>query len=90
MGSFSAKLRVWNPTSPEKAEEVEAMVDAGAAFSWIHRERLERMGMVALRRTGFGPLTARSSSETPQRYGSQVMALLAQIRSLWQSATIWK
>src|SRR3974377_749186 len=29
------------------------MVDTGAAFSWIHRERLERMGMVPLRRMGF-------------------------------------
>ena len=53
MGSFSAKLRVWDPASPEKAEEVEALVDTGAAFSWIHRERLERTGMVALRRMGF-------------------------------------
>jgi len=53
MGSFSAKLRVWNPASPEKAEEVEAMVDTGAAFSWIHRERLERLGVVKLRRIGF-------------------------------------
>ncbi len=53
MGTFSAKLRVWNPPALEKAEEVEAMVDTGAAFSWIHRERLERTGMVALRRMGF-------------------------------------
>jgi predicted aspartyl protease len=53
MGSFSAKLRVWNPTTPELVEEVEAMVDTGAAFSWIHRERLERMGLVNLRRMGF-------------------------------------
>ncbi len=53
MGSFSAKLRVWNPTAPEKAEEIEAQVDTGAAFSWIHRERLERTGMIALRRMGF-------------------------------------
>jgi predicted aspartyl protease len=53
MGSFSAKLRVWNPESPEKAEEIEALVDTGAAFSWIHRERLERMGAVVLRRIGF-------------------------------------
>ena len=53
MGTFSSKLRVWNPTSPEKAEEIEAMVDTGAAFSWIHRERLERMGIVPLRRMGF-------------------------------------
>ena len=53
MGTFSAKLRVWNPASPGKVEEVEAMVDTGAAFSWIHRERLDRMGMVSLRRMGF-------------------------------------
>jgi predicted aspartyl protease len=53
MGSFSAKLRVWNPSYPEKAEEIEALVDTGAAFSWIHRERLERMGAMVLRRMGF-------------------------------------
>jgi predicted aspartyl protease len=53
MGSFSAKLRVWNPSLPERAEEIEALVDTGAAFSWIHRERLERLGAHALRRIGF-------------------------------------
>ena len=53
MGSFSAKLRVWNPNAPEKAEVIEAMVDTGAAFSWVHRERLERLGAQFLRRTGF-------------------------------------
>ena len=29
------------------------MVDTGAAFSWIHRERLERLGVETLRRIGF-------------------------------------
>jgi predicted aspartyl protease len=53
MGSFSAKLRVWNPDAPEKTEDVEAMVDTGAAFSRIHRERLERLGAQVLRRIGF-------------------------------------
>jgi predicted aspartyl protease len=53
MGTFSAKLRVWNPALPDKAEEVVAMVDTGAAFSWIHRERLERVGLIGLRRMGF-------------------------------------
>ena len=53
MGSFSAKLRVWNPNSPEKTEELEALVDTGAAFSWMHRERLERLGVETLRRIGF-------------------------------------
>ena len=53
MGSFRAKLLVWNPNSPEKIEEVEALVDTGAALSWVHRERLEKMGIVPLRRMGF-------------------------------------
>jgi predicted aspartyl protease len=53
MGSFSAKLRVWNPSSPERTEEIEAMVDTGAAFSWVHRERIERLGAQVLRRMGF-------------------------------------
>jgi predicted aspartyl protease len=53
MGTFSAKLRVWNPGTPENTEEIVAMVDTGAAFSWIHRERLERLGAQVLRRMGF-------------------------------------
>jgi aspartyl protease family protein len=53
MGSFSAKLRVWNPNSPENIEELEAMVDTGAAFTWMHRDRLERLGVEKLRRIGF-------------------------------------
>ncbi len=53
MGSFSAKLRVWNPSSPERTDEIEAMVDTGAAFSRIHRERIERLGAQVLRRMGF-------------------------------------
>jgi len=53
MGSFNAKLRVWNPSDPEKVVEVQAMVDTGAAFSRIHRERLEQLGVQFLRRIGF-------------------------------------
>ena len=46
-------LMVLNPGAPEKTEEIVAMVDTGAAFSWIHRERLERVGAQVLRRMGF-------------------------------------
>jgi aspartyl protease family protein len=53
MGSFSAKLRVWNPITPDNVEEIQAMVDTGAAFSRIHRERLDRLGVQFLRRIGF-------------------------------------
>jgi aspartyl protease family protein len=64
MGSFSAKLRVWNPDSPQKVEEIEAMVDTGAAFSWIHRERLERLGAEILRRVGFRAIDGSIERET--------------------------
>ncbi len=53
MGSFSAKLRIWNPARPENAAEMEAMVDTGASLSWVHRERLEKLGIAATRKMGF-------------------------------------
>ena len=53
MGRFSAKLRVWNPEHPETVEELDLFVDTGAAYSWISRERLRRLGVVATRRMPF-------------------------------------
>ena len=50
MGTFKAKFRVWNPAHPELVEEVEAFVDTGAAFSWIARSRLQRLGVTPKRR----------------------------------------
>ena len=59
MGTFSAKLRVWNPANPEKVDELEAFVDTGAAFSWIARTRLERLGLVPTRRMQFRTIEGR-------------------------------
>ena len=59
MSTFSAKLRVWNPANPEKVEELEAFVDTGAAFSWIARTRLERLGLVPTRRMQFRTIEGR-------------------------------
>jgi predicted aspartyl protease len=53
MGTFSAKLRVWNPANPSNVEELDAFVDIGAAFSWISRTRLERLGVGPTRRMPF-------------------------------------
>jgi predicted aspartyl protease len=41
MGIFTAKLRVWNPASSSSSQEIEAMVDTGASYSWVSRARLE-------------------------------------------------
>jgi len=53
MGTFSAKLRVWNPASPSRVEEMDVIVDTGAAYSWISRAKLESMGVNSVRRMQF-------------------------------------
>jgi len=59
MGTFTAKLRVWSPERPENVEELEAFVDTGAAFSWISRARLERLGVGPARRMPFRTIDGR-------------------------------
>jgi len=41
MGTLSTKLRIWNPATPGRVEELDAVVDTGAAYSWVARARLE-------------------------------------------------
>ena len=59
MGTFTTKFRVWNPTRPESAQEIEALVDTGAAFSWISRARLESLGLNPSRRMSFRTIDGR-------------------------------
>src|ERR1017187_3632848 len=59
MGTFSVKLRVWNPAQPGGVEELDAFVDTGAAFSWISRARLERLGVASSRKMGFRTIEGR-------------------------------
>jgi len=53
MGIFTAKLRVWNPVSSSSTEEIDAMVDTGASYSWILRTRLEHLDVRPVRRMQF-------------------------------------
>ena len=53
MGTFTSKFRIWNPDHPDRVEDLEAIVDTGAAFSWISRARLERLGVSPSRRMPF-------------------------------------
>jgi predicted aspartyl protease len=59
MGTFTPKLRVWSPAHPERVEELDPFVDTGAAFSWIARTRLERLGVTASRRMQFRTIEGR-------------------------------
>jgi predicted aspartyl protease len=53
METFSVKMRVWNPARPQEIEEFNVRVDAHSPFSWISRERLERLGIAPSRKMGF-------------------------------------
>jgi aspartyl protease family protein len=53
MGTFTTKLRVWNPVTPSRVEELEVIVDTGAAYSRVLRSRLESLGVHAVRRMKF-------------------------------------
>jgi len=53
MGTFSTKLRIWNPASPARVEELDAIVATGAAYSWVSRSRLEALGVSVVRRMQF-------------------------------------
>jgi predicted aspartyl protease len=59
MGTFTTKFKIWNPAVPEKSQELEALVDTGAAFSWISRQRLEGLGLQPSRRMSFRSIDGR-------------------------------
>jgi predicted aspartyl protease len=59
MGTFTAKLRVWNPAHPEAVEDLEPFVDTGAAYSWIARACLERLGVAPSRRMSLRTIEGR-------------------------------
>jgi predicted aspartyl protease len=60
MGTFSAKLRVWNPASPSRVEEMDVIVDTGAAYSWVSRTKLESMGVLPVRKMQFRTIEGRT------------------------------
>jgi len=59
VSTFTAKLRIWNPEDPQKVEELEPSVDTGAAFSWITRTRLQRLGVKPSRQMKFRTIDGR-------------------------------
>ena len=60
MGTFTTKLKVWNPADPSRVAEVEVWVDTGAAYSWISRARLQPLGVQAVRTLRFRTIEGRT------------------------------
>jgi len=59
MAVFSAKLTIWNPAQPSRSEEIEAMVDTGASYTWISGSRLTGLGIQPTRRVTFQTIEGR-------------------------------
>jgi len=59
MGVFSVKMTIWNPARPSMSQDIDAMVDTGASYSWISRSRLEALGLQATRRVTFETIEGR-------------------------------
>jgi predicted aspartyl protease len=53
MGTFSAKIRILDSRDRRREEEVEAMIDTGAGYSWLSRQRLQSLGVSAGGRLNF-------------------------------------
>ena len=59
MGTFSVRVRLWNMEHTEPLEEVDLFVDTGAAYSWLSRARLERLGVKPARRMSLRTIEGR-------------------------------
>src|SRR5260370_15899793 len=53
MGMFEVKVKLANLAALGRTEEVSLLVDTGATLSWIPREILEKLGVVAFSRLPF-------------------------------------
>ena len=53
MGMFDVKVKLANVAAPGRTEELSLLVDTGATLSWIPREILEKLGVVAFSRLPF-------------------------------------
>ena len=45
MGTFTQRIIITNPENPEKSLEIEAVVDTGATYTWIPKDKLEAIGL---------------------------------------------
>ena len=59
MTVFASKLRVSNLANPERSEELELMIDTGASYSWLKRNRLEALGIKPTGRMQFRTIEGR-------------------------------
>ena len=61
MGHTLARVKLYNPSDPSKALDLDLLVDAGSTYSWVGRDKLSALGLKpvgeeGVRLTGASPL----------------------------------
>ncbi len=79
MGSFYVTFQVGDPRG-ERWEDVRALVDTGAVFTWVPQDLLERLGVEPTRQLDFeiadGGVVQRDVGETKVRYEGQELTTI--------------
>ena len=59
MGHVIARMKIYNPRDSSKFMELELPVDTGSTYTWIRRERLEKLGAKPMARYRFKTIESR-------------------------------
>ncbi len=59
MGYMSARVRICNPCDLSRCIEVELLVNTGSTYTWIRRERLEKLGIKPMTKWKFKTIDGR-------------------------------
>ena len=59
MGHVIAKVRLYNPYDHSKFLDLELLVDTGSTYTWIKREKLEKLGVKPMAKWRFRTIEGR-------------------------------
>ncbi|MGP3668049.1 MAG: hypothetical protein ACKD6N_05825 [Candidatus Bathyarchaeota archaeon] len=59
MGHTTAKVKLYNPYEVSKSLDLELLVDTGSAYSWVKREKLEKLDIKSTSKWKFKTIEGR-------------------------------
>ena len=71
MGHTVAKIKICNPHHTSKCMDLELLVDTSSTYTWIKRDRLEKIGVEPVEKVKFRTIDNRAI----ERYVSEIVAV---------------
>ena len=53
MGHTLARVKLYDPSDPSRALDLDLLVDTGSTYSWIRRDKLSALGLKPMGRRAF-------------------------------------